>query len=124
MVTRTGVFSYATFDLPALLRLAGQLRNIPCSCDSLRQAESGSWNWVIFLSFDDGVEWAFLSPRKDLDISPGITAKLLGNKVATMKYLKLNSSIPVLEVFNYRCIIGRRTRVLILTTIKARVGSI
>jgi hypothetical protein len=27
-------------------------------------------------------------------------------------------------VFNYRCIIGRRTRVLILTTIKARVGSI
>lgn len=124
MATRTGVFFYVNFDLSALLRLAGQLRNIPCSCDSAKQPESGSWNWTIFLLFEDGVEWAFLSPRKDHDISPETTAKLLESQVATMKYIKLNSSIPVPEVFDYRCVLGIRTRLLILITIKARMDLI
>jgi hypothetical protein len=110
MGTRTGVFFYVSFDLSALLRLAGQLRNIPCSCDSSQQPESGSWNWTIFLSFEDGVEWAFLSPREDHDMPPETTAKLLGSHVATMKFLKLKSSIRVPEVFDYRCVIRIRTR--------------
>ncbi|KAH8790564.1 hypothetical protein BGZ57DRAFT_939132 [Hyaloscypha finlandica] len=63
--------------------------------------ESRSWNWTIFLSFKDGVEWAFLSPREDHDMPPETTAKLLESQVVTMKFLKLNSLIPVPEVFNY-----------------------
>ena len=78
------MFFYVDFDLSAL-RLAGQLRNTPCSCNSSKQPESGSWNWVIFLSFKDGVEWAFLSPRKDHDLSLGTIAKLLESEVATIK---------------------------------------
>jgi hypothetical protein len=102
MTTRTGVFFYANFNLSALLRLAGELRNTPCSCDSSRRPESGSWNWTVFLLFKDGVEWAFLSPRMDSNLSLETTAKLLESQVATMKYVKLNSSIPVPEVFDYR----------------------
>ncbi|KAF8851886.1 hypothetical protein BDZ45DRAFT_131931 [Acephala macrosclerotiorum] len=101
MPTRTGVFFYAKFDLPALLRLAEQLRNIPCSCDSSKHPESGSWNWTIFLLFEDGVEWVLLSPRQSHDISPETTAKLIKSAVATMKYVRLNSPIPVPEVFDY-----------------------
>jgi hypothetical protein len=118
MTKKTGVFFYATFDLSALLHLAGELRNIPCSCDSSKQPESGSLNWAIFLSFKDGVEWVFLSPRKCHDISPETTAKLL-ERVATMKYIKLKSSIPVPEVFDYRYVIGIHTKPSILIIIKA-----
>jgi hypothetical protein len=106
MSKKTGVFFYATFNLSALLHLTGQLRNIPCSCDSSKQPESGNMNWAIFLSFEDGVDWVFLSPRKSHDISPETTAKWLESKVATMKYIKLNSSIPIPEVFEYRYVIG------------------
>jgi len=119
MPKKTGVFFYATFDLSALLHLAGQLRNIPCSCDSSKQPESGSLNWAIFLPFEDGVEWVFLSPRKCHDISPDTTAKLLESKVATMKYIKQNSSIPVPEVFDYRYVTKIHTRLFILIIVKA-----
>lgn len=106
MSKKTGVFLYATFNLSALLHLAGQLRNIPCSCNSSQQPESGSLSWAIFLSFEDGVKWVFLSPRKSHDISPETTAKWLESSVATMKYIKLNSAIPVPEVFQHRCVFG------------------
>ncbi|KAH6713712.1 hypothetical protein BKA61DRAFT_656297 [Leptodontidium sp. MPI-SDFR-AT-0119] len=101
-MARGGVFSYVSFNLPALLRLAKQLRNVPCNCDSSKQPESGSWNWAIFISFEDGLEWVFLSPRKDNNIAPEIAAKLLESHVATLNFLKLNSPIPVPEVFDYR----------------------
>jgi hypothetical protein len=56
------------------------------------------------------VEWAFLSPRKDHGMPPETTAKLLKSHAATIKFLKLNSLIRVPEVFDYRCVIGIRTR--------------
>jgi hypothetical protein len=102
MSARKGAFFYANFNLPAVLDRARQLRNTPCSCDAAEQPESGSLNWAVFLSFENGVEWVFLSPRKDRDISSETTARLLESKVATMKYIKLNSSIPVPEVYEYR----------------------
>lgn len=123
-MARGGVFSYVSFNLPALLRLAKQLRNVPCTCDSSKQPESGSWNWAIFISFEDGLEWVFLSPRKDNNIAPEIAAKLLESHVATLNFLKLNSPIPVPEVFDYRSVILIRTRLLILITITAQIGPI
>jgi len=119
MPRKPGVFFYATFNLAALLHLAGQIRNIPCCCDSSKQPESGSLNWAIFLSFKDGVEWVFLSPRKCYDISPNTIIKVLESKVATMKCIKQNSSIPVPEVFDYRYVIGIYNRLLILIIVKA-----
>ncbi|TVY13106.1 hypothetical protein LARI1_G008763 [Lachnellula arida] len=101
MSPEKGVFFYAKFNLSALLHLAGQLRDTLCSCDESKRPESGALNWAITLSFEDGVEWIFRSPRRCHDISPETTASLLESEVATMKYVKLNSSIPVPEVFDY-----------------------
>jgi hypothetical protein len=105
MPANNGVFLYAKFDLSALLLLAREHRSIPCSCDTSRQPECGSLNWAIFLLFEDGVEWVFLSPLKSDYISPATTAKLLESKVATMRYLKQKSSIPVPEVYDFRYVI-------------------
>lgn len=52
---RSRVFLYASFDLPALLSRATQLRNVPCSCNPSTEPESGSLNWAIFIQFEDGV---------------------------------------------------------------------
>ncbi|KAF4630908.1 hypothetical protein G7Y89_g7225 [Cudoniella acicularis] len=102
MSPNKGVFFYATFDLSALLSLAEHLRQSPCSCDESKRPESGALNWAITLLFKDGAEWIFRSPRKCHDISPETIARVLESEVATMKYVKLNSSIPVPEVFDYR----------------------
>jgi hypothetical protein len=123
MATRRGVFFYVNFNLPALLRLAEQLRDVPCTCDSSKQPESGSWNWAIFISFEDGLQWVFLSPRKDNKIAAETEAKLLESHVATLKLLKLNSPIPVPEVFDYRCVILIRTRLINLMINKARMDA-
>lgn len=102
MSPENGVFLYAKFNLPALLHLAGQLRDMLCSCDESQRPESGALNWAIILSFEDGVEWIFRSPRRCRGIFPETTAMLLESEIAAMKYVKLNSSIPVPEVFDYR----------------------
>jgi hypothetical protein len=96
------VFFYAKFNLSALLHLVGQLRDRQCSCDESKRPESGAQNWAIVLSFEDGMEWIFRSPRRCHDISLETIATLLESEVATMKYVELNSSIPVPEVFDYR----------------------
>ena len=36
-------------------------------------------------------------------MSPETVAELLDSEVAIMKYVKLNSSIPVPDVFSHRC---------------------
>lgn len=88
------VFCYGKFDLPALLHHAGKLRDAPCSCDRSKRPRSGVLNWVIFLLFEDGVEWVFRSPRQD-DMSLDTAVELLESEVANMKYVKLNRLIPV-----------------------------
>ena len=50
------VFRYSDFDLDALLALASSLRKQACSCDKSKPPLAGSLNWVIFVSFADGVE--------------------------------------------------------------------
>ena len=97
------VLWHEKFNLPALLDRASRLRNVPCFCDLPRRPISGGLNWVIFLTFEDGVEWVFRSPTTgDYKLSLEDAGELLESEVATLKYLKLNSSIPVPDVFDYR----------------------
>lgn len=96
------VFFHARFDVHALLRLAGRLRNRPCTCDLSQKPSSGSLNWAIILSFNDGVEWIFRSPRTSYGIDEESAAILLASEAATLKYIRNNSSIPVPEVFYHR----------------------
>ncbi|KFY14202.1 hypothetical protein V492_02767 [Pseudogymnoascus sp. VKM F-4246] len=97
--TEQRVFLYAHFNLRALLETATQLRHTPCFCDPAQEPRSGSLNWAISLIFDDTVEWIFRSPRESPDALAETVAELLESEVATMKYVKLHSSIPVPEVF-------------------------
>lgn len=96
------VFRLATFNVPALLDLAGRLRLRPCTCDLSQRPRQGSFNWAITICFEDGVEWIFRSPRNsrgDLDMET--LGTVLASEAATLKYIKQNSSIPVPEVFYY-----------------------
>ncbi|KAF5669496.1 kinase-like domain-containing protein [Fusarium circinatum] len=63
----------------------------------------GSLNWVIFLCFQDGVEWVFRSPKSGLDsfYSDETTSKILVSEASTLLYFKTNTSIPVPQVFSY-----------------------
>lgn len=97
-----GVFQHARFNLQAVLQLAERLRNVPCSCDSSQTPRSGSCNWAIVLSFMDGVEWLFRSPRTSYGIDEDIAGSLLASEAATLKYVRKNSSIPVPDVYYYR----------------------
>ncbi|PNP85942.1 hypothetical protein FNYG_00998 [Fusarium nygamai] len=63
---RPRVFAYATFDLDALISFASKLRGQSCSIDTLARPRAGSTHWVIFITFEDGVEWVFRSPRSGL----------------------------------------------------------
>ncbi|KAL8734519.1 MAG: hypothetical protein Q9166_001419 [cf. Caloplaca sp. 2 TL-2023] len=104
MSERTKIFEHAEFDLLALCQLASSLRGgKSCSCDPAQRPKSGSFNWTVFLLFDDGVEWVLRSPRKDDGIiSDDTNLLLLASEAATLKYIKAYSTIPVPEVFAYR----------------------
>ncbi|KAK6832204.1 hypothetical protein RU639_002797 [Aspergillus parasiticus] len=96
------IFTYAEFDLQALCRRASTLRqSMPCVCDPGQRPASGSFNWAIFISFEDGVRWIFRSPhpRTFMPMERGI--KLLASEAATLRYLKAHSDIPVPEVYGY-----------------------
>lgn len=102
------VFLHAKFNLHALLRLAERLRKRACSCNLSQKPKSGSLNWAIVLSFDDGVEWIFRSPRTCYGIRNDIAGLLLASEAATLKFIKKNSSIPVPDVFYYRFVVLTR----------------
>ncbi|KAF2271256.1 uncharacterized protein EI97DRAFT_497351 [Westerdykella ornata] len=99
------IFLHAEFDLHALLCLAKRLRKRACTCELSQRPIGGSFNWTIVLSFDDGVEWIFRSPRthRAYGIHDDAAALLLASEAATLKYIKKHSSIPVPEVFYYSC---------------------
>ena len=98
------VFRYSDFNLDALLALASRLRKQACSCDTSKPPLAGSLNWVIFVAFEDGVEWVFRSPHSGARsfLSHEYTCRLLSSEVATLRYLRAHSAIPVPEVFAYR----------------------
>lgn len=96
------IFTYADFDLHALCRRASILRqSVSCVCYPGQRPASGSFNWAIFVSFDDGVRWVFRSPHSRTFMPIELGMKLLASEAATLRYLKAHSDIPVPEVYDY-----------------------
>ncbi|RKL50621.1 hypothetical protein BFJ72_g74 [Fusarium proliferatum] len=110
------IYYFAKFNLPALLSLAEQRRGQPCTCDITQMPKCGSLNWVIFLCFQDGVEWVFRSPKSDSDsfYSVDTASKILVSEASTLLYLQANTSIPVPQVFSYRSAVFLILMVLLL----------
>ncbi|KAF5003578.1 hypothetical protein FDECE_9892 [Fusarium decemcellulare] len=66
--------------------------------------KNGSLNWVIFVSFKDGIEWVFRSPKSGLHTgfhSDETASEILISEASTLLYLKAHTSIPVPEVYAY-----------------------
>ncbi|RAK89063.1 hypothetical protein BO79DRAFT_194936 [Aspergillus costaricaensis CBS 115574] len=100
--SKPAIFTYADFDLQALCRRASTLRQgISCTCDQDKYPASGSFNWAIFISFEDGVRWVFRAPHPRTFMPLEMGVKLLASEAATLRYLKVHSDIPVPEVYDY-----------------------
>lgn len=98
------IYYFADFNLEALLSLSEQIRGRKCTCDVTTKPKHGCLNWVIFVTFDDGIEWVFRSPiagRNEVD-SDGASSKIVDSEASTLMYLKAHTSIPVPEVYSYR----------------------
>ncbi|KAI1062295.1 hypothetical protein LB506_006264 [Fusarium annulatum] len=100
---RPRVFAYAKFDLDALISLATNLRRQSCTIDTSTRPKAGSTHWVIFITFEDGIEWVFRSPRggSSAIITEKSASKLLISEATTLKYLRTLGAIPVPEVFSF-----------------------
>lgn len=83
---------YARFNVEALCCISCNVQqDIPCFCDLDQHPASGSFNWAVFLTFDDGVKWVLRSAcTKGTEISMGISSKHLKSEAAVLKYMKLN----------------------------------
>ncbi|KKZ68687.1 hypothetical protein EMCG_05722 [[Emmonsia] crescens] len=76
---RPEVFRFANFNVPA----------------------GGSLNWAISI-----LEWVLRSPRDDGAVQCHETnSTLLASEAATLKYIRINSTIPVPQVFAYRFVL-------------------
>lgn len=102
----SSIFKYANFNVQALCKLASKLREgQTCSCDQAQTSASGDFNWTILIFFADNVQWVLRSSRRDEKLKcDNIKQTLLASEVATMRYIKANSHVPVLEVFAHRLV--------------------
>lgn len=100
---RERIFAYAKFNLDALLSPVTKLRGQPCVVDKLMRPKTGSLNWAIFLVFDDGVEWVFRSPRRSAIITDPSVLKMVISEASTLMFLKTHTSVPVPDVYSFRC---------------------
>ncbi|KAM5341845.1 hypothetical protein ACJ41O_014876 [Fusarium nematophilum] len=99
---RKGIFAHADFNLDALLSLAADLRGgRPCTVDVTQRPKAGRLNWVIFITFDDGIEWVFRSPRRSKSTKTESHYKMTISEASTLKYLGKHSSVPVPEVYSF-----------------------
>ncbi|PNP39642.1 hypothetical protein TGAMA5MH_08460 [Trichoderma gamsii] len=98
------IYYFADFNLEALLSLSEQLRSRKCTCDMTKMPKCGSLNWVVFVTFDDGVEWVFRSPMASHNsiYSDDTSSKIVNSEASALMYLKAHTSIPVPEVYSYR----------------------
>ncbi|KAM0523869.1 hypothetical protein ACHAPE_001122 [Trichoderma viride] len=97
---RDRIYYFAEFNLEALLSLSEQLRGRKCTCDVTKMPKCGCLNWVVFVTFDDGIEWVFRSPMASRNsiYSDETSSKIVDSEAATLMYLKAHTSIPVPEV--------------------------
>ncbi|MCJ1244681.1 hypothetical protein MMC30_001880 [Trapelia coarctata] len=84
-----------------VVKMCSGLRGGVC-CDVAIKFTMGSQNFVRLIQFEDGVKWVIRIPLDDKDPRwAADTANRMKNEVATYKYLKLHTSIPVPEVHGY-----------------------
>ncbi|KAJ0426701.1 RNase H domain-containing protein [Aspergillus carlsbadensis] len=96
------IFTYADFNLDALCRRASTLRQgASCTCDPDQRPASGSFNWAVFIHFDDGTRWVFRSPHRRRSMPLEMGTKLLASEAAILLYLRAHSDIPAPELFDY-----------------------
>ncbi|PON24287.1 hypothetical protein TGAM01_v206975 [Trichoderma gamsii] len=98
------IYHFADFNLEALLSLSEQLRGRKCTCDVTKMPNCGSLNWVVFVTFDDGIEWVFRSPMASRNsiYSDETSSKIVNSEASALMYLKAHTSISVPEVYSYR----------------------
>lgn len=98
------IYYFADFNLNALLSLSEKLRGQPCTCEEDEMPKCGSLNWVIFVTFDHGIEWVFRSPmaHRNHFYSDETASKIVESEAATLMYLKAHTSVLVPEVYAYR----------------------
>ncbi|KAF5675155.1 kinase-like domain-containing protein [Fusarium denticulatum] len=61
---RPKVFAYANFEIDALISLATSLRGQSCTVDTSTRPRAGSTRWVVFVTFEDGVEWVPIATER------------------------------------------------------------
>ena len=105
------IFKYAEFNKLALCRLMSKLREEQsCFCDTSQISASDSFNWTILISFIDEMKWVLRFSQNDDEIKFNETNLiLLTSEVATLKYIKINSTISVVSVPSQRALPPRVT---------------
>lgn len=79
------IFIYAKFNVEALCRLASALRQgIACTCAMNQLLATGRFNWAIFVSFEDGIQWVLRSPYQREEALSELNLKLLASEAATL----------------------------------------
>lgn len=101
--SKTDIFTYTTFDLDAPCQHVSMLRQgIQFTCDPDQRPVSGSFNWAIFISFEDDTRWIFRSPHSSSLKPMEMRGELLASEAATLRYLRAESDNPVPEIYDYR----------------------
>jgi hypothetical protein len=93
--------TFESLNITALEGIAGNLRGASCRVDTSQYAHGGGEHTVVLeLVFDYGVVWiARVTPSET--ISSFNAGKLVLSEIATMKFLKRETKIPVPTVFGY-----------------------
>lgn len=93
---KANVFTHA---FSCINRRVFDKRLVPC--DESQPPKSGSLNKVIFIVFEDGIEWVFRSPRKAFRLQADTASEVFRSEVATLRYPGDMGSVPIPQVFSY-----------------------
>jgi hypothetical protein len=89
---------FSNIDVASVQNLVNGLRN-GLACSVADKFESGVDNVAFNINFTDGVQWICRVRGERLDHSPAYSRAKLNSSVATMRYVKANSSIPIPTVY-------------------------
>ncbi|ATY61978.1 kinase-like domain [Cordyceps militaris] len=94
-------------NVVAVVKLAASLRGQRrVTCRIVGAPLYGSFNKVVMVAFDDGLTWAFRTPRHDgagQSLPPEVLGDLIGSEVATLNFLARHSALPVPRVIDHSC---------------------
>jgi len=92
--------SFSNIQLDAVVALATSLRD-DTKCKVSEEFWHGTNNAAFKVTFEDGVEWICRVHEEANNVSTTYTTARLNSAVATMQYIKSNSSIPVPTIHAY-----------------------